>query len=139
MSAVSTDVGLLHSQLPELSLRDWAAAAVEQAVQGHIAAAFAALRDRVTGGVQRLRALDATQTGAACMSAGSPHGRHLCMHAVVVLSIGSCPRQLLCVVRAQVLSRRSSCSSCCQRSPTWPQSPSRGQARCSRWGGPQWQ
>jgi hypothetical protein len=54
MSAVTTDIGLLHSQLPELSLRDLAAAATEQAVQGHINAAFAALQERLNSGVAML-------------------------------------------------------------------------------------
>lgn len=54
MSAVTTDIGLLHSQLPELSLRDLAAAATEQAVQGHINAAFAALQERLSSGVGML-------------------------------------------------------------------------------------
>lgn len=54
MSAVTTDLGLLHSQLPELSLRDLAAAATEQAVQGHINAAFAALQERLNSGVGML-------------------------------------------------------------------------------------
>jgi hypothetical protein len=44
----------LHSQLPELSLRDLAAAATEQAVQGHINAAFAALQERLNTGVGML-------------------------------------------------------------------------------------
>lgn len=54
MSAVTTDIGLLHSQLPELSLRDLAAAATEQAVQGHMNAAFAALQERLNSGVNML-------------------------------------------------------------------------------------
>jgi hypothetical protein len=63
MGVVSTDIGLLHNHLPELSLREWAAAAVEQAVQGHIAAAFAALRECITSGVKQLQELDAAQQG----------------------------------------------------------------------------
>lgn len=54
MSAVTTDIGLLHNQLPELSLRDLAAAATEQAVQGHIMAAFGALQERINSGVSML-------------------------------------------------------------------------------------
>jgi hypothetical protein len=61
MSAVTTDIGLLHSQLPELSLRDIAAAASEQAVQGHINAAFAALQERLNSGVGMLCQQLATQ------------------------------------------------------------------------------
>lgn len=57
MSTVTTDIGLLHSQLPELSLRDWAAAATEQAVRGHIAAAFGALEERMHAGVKKAHTL----------------------------------------------------------------------------------
>jgi hypothetical protein len=61
MSAVTTDIGLLHSQLPELSLRDWAAAATEQAVRGHIAAAFGAIQERISSGVRMVTSQLATQ------------------------------------------------------------------------------
>eukprot|EP00878_Enallax_costatus_P044789 GHUV01053536.1.p1 GENE.GHUV01053536.1~~GHUV01053536.1.p1 ORF type:complete len:492 (+),score=170.86 GHUV01053536.1:2-1477(+) len=54
MSTFTTDVGLLHNQLPELSLRDWAAACTEQVVRGHIAAAFGALQERINSGVKLL-------------------------------------------------------------------------------------
>lgn len=65
MSAVTTDIGLLHSQLPELSLRDLAAAATEQAVQGHVNAAFAALQERLNSGVGMLcQQLSTQQPGA---------------------------------------------------------------------------
>uniref|UniRef100_A0A383VMJ6 Vacuolar protein sorting-associated protein 51 homolog n=1 Tax=Tetradesmus obliquus TaxID=3088 RepID=A0A383VMJ6_TETOB len=63
MSAVTTDIGLLHSQLPELSLRDWAAAATEQAVRGHIAAAFGALQERISSGVRMVTSQLASQDG----------------------------------------------------------------------------
>jgi len=53
MMAVTTDVGLLHNQLLELSLRDWAAAATQQIVNGHIAAAVRALYDRVVLGIRQ--------------------------------------------------------------------------------------
>jgi hypothetical protein len=65
MSAVTTDIGLLHSQLPELSLRDWAAAATEQAVRGHIAAAFGAIQERISSGVRMVTSQLASQ-GASC-------------------------------------------------------------------------
>jgi hypothetical protein len=61
MSAVTTDIGLLHSQLPELSLRDWAAAATEQAVRGHIAAAFGAIQERINSGVRMVTSQLASQ------------------------------------------------------------------------------
>ncbi|KAF8059217.1 VPS51 [Scenedesmus sp. PABB004] len=63
MSAVTTDVGLLHGALPELSLRDWAAAATEQAVRGHVAAAFGALEERVASGL-RIAAAQLAAPGA---------------------------------------------------------------------------
>lgn len=64
MTTVNADLGLLHNQLPELSLRDVAAAATEQAVQAHINAAFAALQERLTAGVSMLcQQLDAQQPG----------------------------------------------------------------------------
>jgi hypothetical protein len=61
MSAVTTDIGLLHSQLPELSLRDWAAAATEQAVRGHIAAAFGALQEHISSGLKMITSQLASQ------------------------------------------------------------------------------
>lgn len=54
LSTFTTDIGLLHNQLPELSLRDWAAACVEQVVRGHIAAAFGALQERINSGIKML-------------------------------------------------------------------------------------
>ena len=78
MSAVTTDIGLLHSQLPELSLRDLAAAATEQAVQGHIMAAFAALQERLNSGVRMLsQQLDAQEAGA-CAQITSNGRRSVC-------------------------------------------------------------
>lgn len=47
MSAVTTDISLLHNQLPDLSLRDWAAAATEQVVREHTVTAFGALQERI--------------------------------------------------------------------------------------------
>eukprot|EP00879_Flechtneria_rotunda_P017668 GHRR01018520.1.p1 GENE.GHRR01018520.1~~GHRR01018520.1.p1 ORF type:complete len:521 (+),score=214.76 GHRR01018520.1:269-1831(+) len=67
LSAVSTDVGLLQGQLPELSLRDWAAAAIEQAVRGHIAMAFGALEERVVSGIKQLSA-QLSSTGVALVT-----------------------------------------------------------------------
>ena len=54
LALVSTDIGQLHSQLPELNLKEWAAAATEQAVRAHVAAAFKAVEERVNAAVQLL-------------------------------------------------------------------------------------
>jgi hypothetical protein len=51
---VSTDIGQLHSQLPELNLKEWAAATTEQAVRAHVAAAFKAVENRITAAVHLL-------------------------------------------------------------------------------------
>lgn len=77
MSAVITDIGLLHSQLPELSLRDLAAAATEQAVQGHINAAFAALQERLNSGVAMLcNQLNSQQPGRCTGPLASHSSQH---------------------------------------------------------------
>lgn len=85
MSAVTTDIGLLHSQLPELSLRDIAAAASEQAVQGHINAAFAALQERLNSGVGMLCQQLATQQPGALQQ---PTARRLTARALSSFDIG---------------------------------------------------
>ncbi|KIY95365.1 hypothetical protein MNEG_12598 [Monoraphidium neglectum] len=46
MDTVTADVTQLAQQLTELGLRDWAAAATEQTVRGHVTAAFGALEER---------------------------------------------------------------------------------------------
>ncbi len=56
LTACSTDIGLLHSALPELSLRDRAQEVVQQAVRGHVAGAFSALEERTQAAMSLLQA-----------------------------------------------------------------------------------
>lgn len=78
MSCVATDIGLLHSSLPELSLKDWASAATEQAVRGHVSSAFGALEQRIHRAVKMIN--------KQLSDAAGQSGRLLSSHPVAVCS-----------------------------------------------------
>ncbi len=70
MAMVSTDAGLLHSGLPELSLHDWAMTVTHQVVRSHVARAFQVLQQRITMGVSMAAAHLARSAGAwGCLHA----------------------------------------------------------------------
>jgi hypothetical protein len=70
MATVAADVGKLHPHLPELNLPDYAAAAAEQAVRAHAAAALATLGQAVEITVRRARA--AAAAAGRSSGGGSP-------------------------------------------------------------------
>lgn len=147
MEAVTADATQLAPQLPELGLRDWAAAAAEQALRGHVTAAFCALEERVGLAMAALARLGGGGSGggglswprgwaprclplgvlrrASCLSAQA------CCHAGALKQThGPAPRHSISLEQAPTTRRRP----WRRRSPARPRRCSAAPWRCCRCG-----
>ncbi|KAI8471413.1 MAG: hypothetical protein J3K34DRAFT_520636 [Monoraphidium minutum] len=83
MEAVTADTGRLAGALPELGLRDWAAAASEQALRGHVTAALGALERRAALAVGALAGDDAGEVPLAAAFACTSEAIQRCTMAML--------------------------------------------------------
>lgn len=96
MATVRSDVGQLHPHLPELGLPDYAAAATEQALRSHVAAAVAGLQERLT------LAARAVRDGCVVVGGGGAGGgaRLRAAYTRASEALQRCPAAMLCGLRA---------------------------------------